>query len=67
VSFPNYEALIIESKPHIAGANVRLRLLRRGAEMERERIIEMLKPVLMLGDGLLYDVKNLVALIRSGE
>jgi len=39
VSFPDYEALVVESNPDVPGAHVRLALLRRGAEMERQRIL----------------------------
>lgn len=42
MTFPDYEALVVESKPAIAGADVRLALLRRGAEVERERIVGLL-------------------------
>jgi hypothetical protein len=53
VSFPDYEALVVESQPAVPGGEVRLTLLRRGAEIERERILTLLEPVL--------------ALVRSGE
>ena len=42
MSFPDYEALRFESQPAIAGAATRLMLLRRGAGVERERIVALL-------------------------
>ena len=43
MSFPDYEALRFESQPTIPGAATRLMLLRRGAGVERERIIGLLE------------------------
>jgi hypothetical protein len=51
VTFPDYDALVVESKPDIAGADVRLAMLRRGAEIERERILEVLRNWTVRGDG----------------
>jgi hypothetical protein len=42
VTFPDYDALVVESKPDIAGDEVRLSLLRRGAELEHDRIVALL-------------------------
>jgi hypothetical protein len=42
VTFPDYDALVLESKPDIAGAEVRLAMLRRGAELEHDRIVALL-------------------------
>jgi hypothetical protein len=42
VSFPDYDVLFEESNPDIAGSAVRLALLRRGAGLEREQILEVL-------------------------
>jgi hypothetical protein len=39
----DFEALVAESNPTVPGAHVRLALLRRGAEIERERIVQLLK------------------------
>jgi hypothetical protein len=39
MTFPDYDALVIESQPGVPGGEVRLALLRRGAEMERQRIL----------------------------
>jgi hypothetical protein len=43
VSFPDYEALRFESQPMISGAATRLMLLRRGAGVERERILALIE------------------------
>jgi hypothetical protein len=43
VSFPNYDALVVESQPAVPGGDVRLALLRRGAEIERDRIVALLE------------------------
>jgi hypothetical protein len=37
------EALVAESNPSVPGAHVRLALLRRGAEIERERILALIE------------------------
>ena len=42
MSFPDYEALRFESQAMIPGAATRLMLLRRGAGVERERIVALL-------------------------
>ena len=42
MSFPNYEALHFESQPMVPGSATRLMLLRRGAGVERERIVALL-------------------------
>jgi hypothetical protein len=47
----DYEALVAESNPSVPGAHVRLRLLRRGAEMERQRILEVLQNWTVRGTG----------------
>lgn len=39
----DYEALVAESNPSMPGAHVRLALLRRGAELEREEIVALLE------------------------
>ena len=43
MSFPDYEALRFESQPAISGSGTRLMLLRRGAGVERERIVKLLE------------------------
>ena len=43
MTFPDYEALLTESNPDVPGAHVRLALLRRGAELEREKIVALLE------------------------
>jgi hypothetical protein len=43
----DYEALVAESNPDVPGAHVRLALLRRGAELERERIVALLEEAFM--------------------
>ena len=43
MTFPDFEALVVESKPDVPGANVRLALLRRGAQLERARILEFIE------------------------
>jgi len=51
VSFPDYEALRFESQPAIPGAATRLMLLRRGAGVERERILEFVTNWTVKGTG----------------
>ena len=51
MSFPDYEALVVESQPPVPGGEVRLALLRRGAEIERERILEVLRNWTVRGAG----------------
>ena len=41
MTFSDYDALVLESKPDIAGAEVRLAMLRRGAEIEHNRIVAL--------------------------
>ena len=43
MSFPDYEALVVESQPGVPGVEVRLALLRRGADLERQRIVSLLE------------------------
>ena len=42
MSFPDYDALVEESNPSVPGADVRLALLRRGAEIEHDRVVALL-------------------------
>ena len=42
MSFPDYDALVVESQPGVPGAEVRLAMLRRGAEIEHDRIVALL-------------------------
>lgn len=42
MTFPDYDALVVESKPAVPGGDVRLALLRRGAEIEHDRIVALL-------------------------
>jgi hypothetical protein len=51
MSFPDYEALRCESQPAIPGAATRLMLLRRGAGVERERILEFVTNWTVTGTG----------------
>ncbi len=51
MSFPNYDVLFEESNPDIAGSAVRLALLRRGAAVERERILEFVTNWTVTGTG----------------
>ena len=51
MSFPNYDVLFEESNPDIAGSAVRLALLRRGAALERERILEFVTNWTVKGSG----------------
>ena len=55
MSFPDYEALRFESQPAISGAGTRLMLLRRGAGVERERIVALLN-----GDGRFVGARRLL-------
>ena len=53
MSFPDYDALVVESQPGVPGGEVRLSLLRRGAELERDRIVALLQKhgrTLIFGD-----------------
>ena len=43
MSFPDYDALVVESQQGVPGGEVRLSLMRRGAELERDRIIALLE------------------------
>jgi hypothetical protein len=51
MSFSDYDALLEESQPAVPGGDVRLAMLRRGAEIERERILEVLRNWTVRGDG----------------
>jgi hypothetical protein len=63
VTFPDYEALRFECQPMIPGASSRLMLLRRGAGVERERIIRLLN-----GDGRFVGARRLlIELIEGGD
>jgi hypothetical protein len=42
VTFPDYDSLVAESHPSVPGAKVREAMIRRGAELERERIVGLL-------------------------
>lgn len=42
MTFPDYDALVVESQPAVPGGDVRLALLRRGAEIEHDRIVALL-------------------------
>ena len=61
MSFPDYEALRFESQPAIAGAATRLMLLRRGAGVERERIVGLLN-----GDGRFVGARRLLIDLIEG-
>jgi hypothetical protein len=63
MSFPDYEALRFESQPGIPGDASRLMLLRRGAGVERERIIGLLNV-----DGRFVGARRLlIELIEGGD
>lgn len=61
MSFPDYEALRFESQPSIPGAATRLMLLRRGAGVERERIVGLLN-----GDGRFVGARRLLVELIEG-
>jgi hypothetical protein len=61
VSFPDYEALRFESQPAIPGSATRLMLLRRGAGVERERIVALLN-----GDGRFVGARRLLIELIEG-
>jgi hypothetical protein len=64
VSFPDYEALVVESRPGVPGGEVRLSLLRRGAEIEHDRIVTLLKTELWDAPEIAEPyVRHIVALI----
>ncbi len=63
----DYEALVAESNPDVPGAHVRLALLRRGAELERERIVALLEEhgrTLVFGDDKRL-MANVIRVIRG--
>jgi len=63
MSFPDYEALVFESQPAIPGASARLMLLRRGAGVDRQRIVALLN-----GDGRFVGARRLlIELIEAGD
>jgi hypothetical protein len=67
MSFPDYDALVVESKPDVPGGEVRLSLLRRGAELERDRIVALLEKhgrSLRFGDDKTL-LANVIKLIES--
>ena len=66
MTFPAYDELVFESQPMIPGAGSRLMLLRRGAAVERERIVALFEAEVWDAPEVAEPyVRHMVALIRG--